>query len=45
MSSDPPIIRLKPREGRRVRAGAPWVFSNEIVMDGKAKALDRKSVV
>src|SRR5215831_8641636 len=34
-----PIIRLKPREGRRVRAGAPWVFSNEIVMDAKAKAL------
>src|SRR5262245_40495232 len=34
-----PVIRLRPREGRRVRAGAPWVFSNEIVMDGAAKAL------
>ena len=34
-----PIIRLKPREGRRVRAGAPWVYSNEIVMDGKTKSL------
>jgi 23S rRNA (cytosine1962-C5)-methyltransferase len=34
-----PIIRLKPREGRRVRAGAPWVFSNELTMDARAKAL------
>jgi 23S rRNA (cytosine1962-C5)-methyltransferase len=34
-----PIIRLRPREGRRVRAGAPWAFSNEIVMDGPAKSL------
>jgi 23S rRNA (cytosine1962-C5)-methyltransferase len=34
-----PIIRLKPREGRRVRAGAPWVFSNELTMDERARAL------
>jgi 23S rRNA (cytosine1962-C5)-methyltransferase len=34
-----PIIRLKPCEGRRVRAGAPWVFSNEMTMDERAKAL------
>jgi 23S rRNA (cytosine1962-C5)-methyltransferase len=34
-----PLIRLKPREGRRARAGAPWIFSNEIAMDAKAKAL------
>jgi 23S rRNA (cytosine1962-C5)-methyltransferase len=33
-----PTIRVKPREGRRARAGAPWVFSNEIVMDAAAKA-------
>jgi 23S rRNA (cytosine1962-C5)-methyltransferase len=39
MNANLPIIRLKPREGRRVRAGAPWVFSNEIVMEGKAKSL------
>jgi len=37
--TDLPLIRLRPREGRRVRAGAPWVFSNEIVMDASAKAL------
>jgi 23S rRNA (cytosine1962-C5)-methyltransferase len=34
-----PIITVKPREGRKARAGAPWIFSNEIVMDGAAKAL------
>src|ERR1700761_5659970 len=34
-----PQIALKPKEGRRARAGAPWIFSNEIVMDQAAKAL------
>jgi 23S rRNA (cytosine1962-C5)-methyltransferase len=34
-----PTIRLKPREGRRARAGAPWIFSNEIVMDQATKGL------
>ena len=34
-----PIIRLKSRESARLRFGAPWVFSNEIVMDAAAKAL------
>jgi len=32
-------IRLKAREGRRLRAGAPWAFANEIVLDAAAKAL------
>jgi 23S rRNA (cytosine1962-C5)-methyltransferase len=27
-----PTVRVKPREGRRARAGAPWLFSNEIEM-------------
>jgi 23S rRNA (cytosine1962-C5)-methyltransferase len=30
--SDQPTLRLKPGQGRRLRAGAPWVFSNEIAM-------------
>src|SRR5437868_9798290 len=34
-----PIIKLRPREDRRIRNGAPWVFSNEIVMDAAAKSL------
>jgi 23S rRNA (cytosine1962-C5)-methyltransferase len=40
-----PIIRLRPREGRRALAGAPWIFSNEIVMDAAAKSLAAGSVV
>lgn len=43
--ADHPILRLKAREGRRVRAGAPWVFSNEVVMDQAAKALAPGSLV
>jgi 23S rRNA (cytosine1962-C5)-methyltransferase len=27
-----PLVRVKPREGKRARAGAPWLFSNEIEM-------------
>jgi 23S rRNA (cytosine1962-C5)-methyltransferase len=33
-----PTIRVKPREGRRARSGAPWLFSNEIEMPAKAVA-------
>jgi 23S rRNA (cytosine1962-C5)-methyltransferase len=40
-----PLIRLKPREGNRARAGAPWIFSNEIHMDEAAKAVAPGSVV
>ncbi|MGN6515820.1 MAG: class I SAM-dependent rRNA methyltransferase [Rhizomicrobium sp.] len=40
-----PVIKLRPKEGRRLRAGAPWVFSNEIVMDAAAKALAPGSIV
>jgi len=32
ISADRPTLRLNPGQGRRLRAGAPWVFSNEIVM-------------
>ncbi|HEY0106646.1 MAG TPA: class I SAM-dependent rRNA methyltransferase [Rhizomicrobium sp.] len=38
-------IKLKPKEGRRARAGAPWVFSNEVEMDAAARALAPGSVV
>jgi len=41
----PPLLRLKPREGRRVRAGAPWVFSNEIALDDEAKKLAPGSLI
>jgi 23S rRNA (cytosine1962-C5)-methyltransferase len=36
---------LKPREGRRVRGGAPWIFSNEIALDAQAKSLAPGTVV
>jgi len=39
------IIRLRPKEGRRARAGAPWVFSNEIQMDTTAKGLTPGTIV
>lgn len=45
MSMQRPAIRLRPREDRRIRNGAPWVFSNEIVMDGAAKGLSPGTVV
>jgi 23S rRNA (cytosine1962-C5)-methyltransferase len=43
--SDRPTIRVKPREGRRARAGAPWLFSNEVEMSAAAKALPPGTVV
>ena len=30
--SERPTLRLNPGQGRRLRAGSPWVFSNEIAM-------------
>jgi len=42
MSKRPTIV-LKPREGRRARAGAPWIFANEIA--GLPKELPSGSVV
>jgi 23S rRNA (cytosine1962-C5)-methyltransferase len=40
-----PTLKIKPKEGRRARAGSPWLFSNEIVMDEAAKHLVPGSVV
>lgn len=40
-----PTVRLKAKEGRRLRAGAPWAFSNEIDMNATAKALKPGTVV
>lgn len=31
-ASDRPLLRLNPGQERRLRAGSPWVFSNEIAM-------------
>lgn len=39
------LVRLKSREGRRVRGGAPWVFSNEIELSNAVKALTPGALV
>ena len=38
-------LRLKPKQGARARAGAPWIYSNEVAMDQAAKALPPGSIV
>jgi 23S rRNA (cytosine1962-C5)-methyltransferase len=38
-------IRLKPREGRRLRLGGPWAYSNEIEMSNATKALAPGTIV
>ncbi len=39
MSKKLPSVLLRSGEDRRVRAGHPWAFSNEILMDAETKAL------
>jgi 23S rRNA (cytosine1962-C5)-methyltransferase len=36
--SDRPLLRLLPAHDKRVRAGSPWIFSNEIAIGADAKA-------
>lgn len=40
-----PRLKLKPGAHKRLRAGHPWVYSNEIEMDAAAKALAPGAVV
>ena len=44
-TSPHPLIRLLPRHDRRVKAGHPWAFSNEIAMSPAARALPPGSPV
>ncbi len=39
MSEARPLLRLNPGAGKRLRAGAPWVFSNEIAMQPEHRRL------
>ena len=34
-----PLLRLAPGRERRLKAGHPWAYSNEIMMDAEAKAI------
>ena len=45
MNEPRPLIRLLPGRDRRVKAGHPWVFSNEIVMTPEARAQPPGGVV
>ena len=40
-----PKLHIKGKQGARARAGAPWIYSNEVVMDTPAKALAPGSLV
>lgn len=40
MTNDRPVIRLRPKaKPQAIRHGAPWVFTNEVVTDRRARAL------
>ena len=39
------MLRLSPGQGRRLRAGAPWVFSNEIAMQPEYRQCRRGGLV
>lgn len=48
MSDDPkrrPTVTLQPGRHKRAASGHPWVYSNEVTMDGAAKALPAGSLV
>ncbi len=40
-----PVLRLGAGQGRRVRAGSPWVFSNEIAMRPEYRRLEAGGLV
>jgi len=44
-SSARPLIAFQPERQRRLMAGHPWAYSNEIVMSAEAKALEPGSLV
>ena len=40
-----PSVRLQPKRDMRLRQGHPWIYSNEIAMDGAAKNVPPGTVV
>ncbi|MEO9190743.1 MAG: class I SAM-dependent rRNA methyltransferase [Acetobacteraceae bacterium] len=45
MTEARPTIRLAPGQGRRLRGGAPWVFSNEIAMKPEYRRMEPGGLV
>lgn len=40
------VVRLKPKtDARRIRHGAPWVYSNDLVLDRRTKSVPAGSIV
>ncbi|TYO85027.1 RSP_2647 family RNA methyltransferase [Oceanicella actignis] len=40
-----PTVRLRPKAGRRLSAGAPWAYADELVMDRRTRKLAPGSLV
>lgn len=40
-----PRLRLRPKGGSRFRTGAPWVYSDELVLDRRTRALPAGTIV
>ena len=40
-----PIVRLRPKTGKRLAEGAPWAYANEVVMDRRTKAIAPGTIV
>jgi 23S rRNA (cytosine1962-C5)-methyltransferase len=45
LSDTRPLIRLAPGQGRRLRAGAPWAFSNEVAMKPEYRRMEPGGLV
>ncbi|MEM7060384.1 MAG: class I SAM-dependent rRNA methyltransferase [Pseudomonadota bacterium] len=45
MTSETPIVKIRPGKGRRFAEGAPWLFADEIAMDRRTKALEPGTLV
>ena len=43
--TDRPVLRLAPGQGKRLRAGSPWVFSNEIAMKPEYRQMDKGGLI
>lgn len=40
-----PVLKLAPGQGRRLRAGSPWVFSNEIAMKPEYRRMEKGGLI
>ena len=43
--TDRPILRLAAGQGKRLRAGSPWVFSNEIAMNPEYRRMEKGGLI